>query len=140
MGKKVIVGLIEKVTLYGPKTSFVTLAKFDTGARGNSIDTKLAKKMNLKIVSSTKISSASIPGSFRKRPVVEVEIKVNGKKYKTRANITDRSHLSYPVLIGRNLIHSNFIIDIEKTHTSHNENDLKPTLKKKLSDLLKKIK
>ncbi|OYT56939.1 MAG: hypothetical protein DRO96_01320 [Candidatus Aenigmatarchaeota archaeon] len=112
--KKKTVGLIERVEVIGKKVVSAN-AKFDTGASGNSIDTTLAAKAQLgPIVSVVKIKQANLKEPKR-RPVVDVTFRIKGKKYKTRANIEDRSHMSYPVLIGRELIRNNFVVDVAKT-------------------------
>jgi len=124
--EKITIGLIEKVTVIGSNGSVETMAKFDTGAARNSIDYELAAKAGVgPVISSVKVKSASGEG---RRPIVRAVIEVKGKQFKTRANLEDRSDMKYKVLIGRNLIYSNFIIDVEKSHTSHKENSTRDYL------------
>ena len=136
---KIMVGLIEKIRVLGNKKSVTTLAKFDTGATGNSIDIRLAGKAGLLIVSTTKVKHANIKG-FKRRPVVDVVLDIKGKKYKTRANVEDRTHMAYKVLIGRKLILSNFIVDVSQTNISHIDVDLKPKVRKKFGKFAKGLK
>ncbi len=111
---KILVGLTDKVKVKGEKT-VETTAKFDTGARITSIDLRLAAKARLgPIVKTQRIKAASLRGGFVRRPVVEAELEVCGKKIKILANIEDRVHSNEKVLIGRDIIKSNFIVDVEK--------------------------
>ncbi len=135
---KIVVGLVEKIRVKG-KTSVKTIAKFDTGAKGNSIDIKLAAKAGVgPVVGSTKVTSASIAG-FKRRAVVEVVFEIKGKLFRTRANLEDRSHLKYPVLLGRKLIYSNFIVDVERHHGTYKEDDIKPKFRKKYKNIIKEL-
>lgn len=121
---KKIVGLVEEVIIYGKRGKKKIFGKFDTGAKMNSIDKRLVEELKLgPPIKYTKITSALSPHGTH-RPVVELNIKILRKKYKTRANVSDRSRLKYPLLIGRELIHSNFIVDVAKTNKTPNEGDI----------------
>jgi len=111
---KILVGLTDKVKVKGKKV-VSTVAKFDTGAKRTSIDMKLAAKARLgPIIDVTRVKTASLKGGYVKRPIVEAEIEVCGKKIKVKANIEDRVHSKEKVLIGRDIIKSNFIVDLDK--------------------------
>jgi hypothetical protein len=125
--KKKIVGLVEEVKVVG-RNSIKSMALFDSGARMTSVDVRLAAQAQLgPIVKTTKVSSASMKGQIR-RPVVETKIKVKGKVFNALANIQDREHMTFPVIIGRNIISGNFIIDPKKNQ------DLYERLKKEKHD------
>jgi hypothetical protein len=122
--KKIVVGLVDKVKVIGKK-EIIAMAKFDTGAKRTSIDVEIAAKAKLgPIIKVTRVRSASARGSIR-RPVVEAKIKVNGKTLKKEVNVEDRSHSDQKILIGRDIIFSNFIVDVEKTHTSPRVQDVR---------------
>lgn len=124
---KKVVGLVELVTIIGKHKRVTKKALLDTGATRTSIDIKLAAKAGVgPIISSVKIKNATSGGvgSFR-RPIAEAKIKMKGIVVKTGVNIVDRTGLPYPILIGRDVIHKNFIVDISKTHTSHKVKDIK---------------
>ena len=125
MAKKVkTIGLVELVRVYGEKGSVVKKALFDTGATSTSIDLKLAAKIGIgPIVGAKRVVSASNPVG-KLRPVAEAKIKVKGQKIKVKANIEDRSGLKYKVLVGRDVIHNNFMIDPSVTHSTHKLADL----------------
>ncbi|HDQ59614.1 MAG TPA: hypothetical protein ENN30_00305 [Candidatus Woesearchaeota archaeon] len=122
---KVIVGLTEPVIVIG-KDSIGSIAKFDTGAARSSIDEGLAEKACLgPVVRWVRIRSSSLGIQYQRRPVVKAELEIKGKKIKAEVNLAKRSHSSLKVLIGRDIIHGNFIIDIDETHESHKECDLR---------------
>jgi hypothetical protein len=111
--KKRFVGLVEKIEVIGQKR-IETLALCDSGAKNTSIDIGLAAKARLgPIIKTTKIKSASVSRQIR-RPVVKAKIRVKGRTFNTEANIQDRSHMTFPVIIGRNILSGNFIIDTKK--------------------------
>ncbi|MCA9485537.1 MAG: ATP-dependent zinc protease [Nanoarchaeota archaeon] len=106
--KKTVVGVLETVVISGRKFK----ARIDTGARMCSIDKRLAKKLSLgPIVRTTKIRSTH---GESKRPVVRFPIKIGGRNIKASFNLADRSKMRYRILIGRNLLRNNFLIDISK--------------------------
>ncbi len=120
--RKISVGLIEPVKIQGKKKRIETLGKFDTGARRTSIDKNLVSIIGAEQVGST--STTNVHGTTV-RPLVNVLLEIKGKKIKIQANVADRGSRKYKVLIGRDIIFQNFIIDISKTHNSPELGDLK---------------
>ncbi len=113
MSGKKLVGIVEEVEVTG-RESIKTLAVFDSGARMTSIDVRLAARAKLgPIVKTAKISNPSLKGQVR-RPVVEARIRIHGRIFDALVNIQDREHMTFPVIIGRNIISGNFIIDTKK--------------------------
>lgn len=111
--KKQFVGLVEEVEVVGQKR-IKTLALCDSGAKNTSVDISLAAKAMLgPIIKTTKIKSASISREIR-RPVVKAKVKIKGRVFNTEVNVQDRSHMTFPVIIGRNILTGNFIIDTKK--------------------------
>jgi len=124
--EKKIIGLVEVVRIFGVKGSIAKKAVFDTGATSTSIDLKLAARVGLgPIVGAKRVRSAMAPRGVI-RPVAKAKISVKGKVLNIKANIVDRGKLKYKILVGRDVIHSNFIIDPSKTHSSHRIEDLHP--------------
>lgn len=110
MRDKDVIGLVEKINVMGQK-KVEAIALFDTGARLTSIDIKLASKAQLgPIVRITQVKNPSF-NKVIKRPVVRAKIKIKDRVFDVDVNIQDRSHMTFPVLIGRNVITGNFIID-----------------------------
>ena len=100
----ITLGLIEKVKINGKEV----LAKIDTGADKNSLDITLANKLNIqKSIKTIKVRSSHGRST---RPVIEADLEIKGKKIKTQFNLTDRSHMQYPALIGKNVLKKGFII------------------------------
>jgi len=48
------------------------------------------------------------------RPVVDVVIGVGGDRHTVSASVEDRSHMQYPVLLGRDIL-KNYQVDISRT-------------------------
>lgn len=113
MAKKTI-GLVEKVKIYGNGSEVEADALVDTGAEMTSIDIVLAGEAQLGPVFRTFKTRAPITKKVDKRPVVKAVMEIKGKKFDIEMNLNDRSHMKYPVLIGRNLIYGNFVVDISK--------------------------
>jgi hypothetical protein len=119
--RKITVGLVELVKVKGKKTVKI-LGKFDTGARRTSVDRKLISEIAVDHIGST--STSNVHGTTV-RPLVNVSLEIKGKKIKTQANVADRSSRKYKILIGRDVIFNNFVIDLSKTHKSPELGDLK---------------
>ncbi len=110
---KKVLGIVEKVNIIG-KNGKEALALVDTGAKMSSVDIKLAAETGIgPVVRAAKIKSASKDTGTR-RPVLEATVEVSGKKFKSEVNVADRSNMAFPVLIGRNVLKGNFLVDSEK--------------------------
>jgi hypothetical protein len=114
MEKRVILGLTEKVTIFGNnhrKTEVV--ARIDTGATNSSIDMTIAGNLELGPIKRTKlVKSASGKG---RRAIIAVKIKLNDQVLEDDFTIAERKHMTYPVLIGQNILKKgNFLIDPNK--------------------------
>ncbi len=111
---KEILGIVEKVKIVGQNGEIEALALMDTGAKLSSVDINLAAEAGIgPVMRTTKIKSAS-KDIGTQRPVLEAVVKIAGKKFKTEVNIADRTNMAFPVLIGRNIMAGNFLIDSEK--------------------------
>ncbi len=112
MAKKTV-GLVERVKIIG-NDEREALALVDTGAKLTSVDIKLAAETGLgPVMRVTKIKTASKNFGSR-RPVLNATIEIGGKRFHTEVNIQDRSHMTFPVLIGRNILTGNFLVDTGK--------------------------
>ena len=111
---KITVGLVEPITLIG-KEKITVLGKFDTGAYRTSIDKDLFEKLGLEKTGEVEVRN--VHGKTT-RPLVEIEMLIKGRKFKIKANVADRSSRKFKVLIGRNTIFDNFIVDVTKSHNS----------------------
>jgi len=107
MERKVL-GLVETVKIKNREI----LARVDTGARRCSIDKDLAEELKLgPIIDNKKYRSAH---GRSIRPVVKEEIMVKGKKMMVKINLTNRKHMKYNFLIGREALREDFLIDPSK--------------------------
>ncbi len=111
--EKTIIGLTEKVTIQGRNKEKTVMAKIDTGATKNSIDSRLAAELNLGPVVETKLIKSAHGNSVR--PIIKADLVLAGKKISTRFSLADRGHLRYNVLIGQNVLkEGGFLIDPSK--------------------------
>jgi hypothetical protein len=109
MPKRPTLGLTESITLIGEKKKTVR-ARIDTGATKGSIDTHLAKQLNLgPVIKKKHVKSAH---GITLRSIIKVKIEIKRKTLEAEFTLAHRSHMTYPVLIGQNLLKKgNFIID-----------------------------
>ncbi len=110
MKPRLILGLTEPVIVKSPRYSETVTARIDTGATSSSIDTKLAQKLQLEELKDTKVvKSASGVG---KRSVVRAKVIIKGTELAGVFTLANRSHLTYQLLIGQNLLKAGcFLID-----------------------------
>jgi len=112
MTKKTL-GIVEKAKIIG-RNEKEALALIDTGAKLTSVDLGLAGETGIGPVKRvTKIKTASKNFGAR-RPVLHAKIEIGGRRFETEVNIQDRSHMTFPVLIGRNILTGNFLVDAGK--------------------------
>ncbi len=123
------VGLIEKAKLVGRKTIPVVV-KFDTGATRTSIDKRLAEKAGLVVLASKKTVKTGVGKT--KRRLVRGRLVLFNKEFDVIANLSDRSHSKFKVLVGRDVILGNFIIDPSKTHYGPKEGQIKQDIARRL--------
>ncbi len=125
--ERILVGAVEEVILL--PWGVLLPARVDSGARLSSLDARGLKivgsraefrlpekyggqELRLPVVDWQTIRSAE---AMEKRPVVEIEICFGGKTIRSKFNLNDRSTVKYPVLIGRNILSRNFIVDTRKS-------------------------
>jgi hypothetical protein len=126
--EKITIGEVEDVILmpWGVRLP----ARIDTGAAKSSLDArdlkvknnmaefKLPKKygdlqIHLPVIGWQDIRSAD----FReKRPVVEITLCMGPKLLHIEVNLNDRSTVKYPLIVGRNALKDNFVIDCGQLH------------------------
>ena len=103
------IGLIEKVKLNGKDV----MAKIDTGAERNSVDTKLAAELWLGPIIGVK-NFINAHGKTT-RPIVKGSLEIGGKKIRASFNLFDRRKLKYRILIGKKTLKTcGFLIDPKK--------------------------
>ncbi len=125
--EKIHIGVSEDVMLL--PWGIVLPARVDTGAasssldardikiKGNTVTFKLAPQysgieLSLPIVKRKTIRSAE---ARERRVVVELEICIASKRLRVKVNLNDRSGVQFPMLLGRNILMENFVIDCAQT-------------------------
>jgi len=103
--ERIVLGLSESVLINGQEFK----AKIDTGARGNSICKTIVDKLSLPYTKK-KIWVKSSNGK-QLRQVVRAGITLQKKSFYTSFNVTDRSHLKFPILIGVQTLKKGFLVD-----------------------------
>jgi hypothetical protein len=108
VNEKTVIGFYEDVIICGKKIR----AKVDSGAGVSSIDYDLAKKLKVGPI----IGQAAVVNTSGKtfRPVIMLEVEIAGRVIEAKFNIAVRDKLRYPVLIGKNILRQDFIIDSKK--------------------------
>jgi len=106
-----VLGYTNAVRINGRAGATEAIAKTDTGAKRTSIDTDLAGEIGAgPLVGTTQVRSGT---GTEVRPLVEVDVRLDGRWRTVTASIADRSALSYPVLLGRDLLES-YTLDISQ--------------------------
>jgi hypothetical protein len=116
-----VIGYIEEVEVIGTSGRKAIMAKSDTGATRTSIDARLAADVGTgPIKDIVKIKSGSFK-SGKSRPVVDVVVGVGGTQHTVSASVEDRSHMDYPMLLGRDIL-EHYRVDVRRRADS----DLRP--------------
>jgi len=125
---KIRIGLVEDVILLPSGVKIP--ARIDTGAATSSLDARELKihdniaefklpqkyggsKLTLPVVGWKTIRSAE---SRERRPIVEMELCVGPKRLLIQVNLNDRSMVKYPLILGRNVLKKNFVVDCMHQH------------------------
>lgn len=137
---KQIIGRREKVDFPELDLSGIG-AKVDTGANTSSIhchDVQLVKRGGKKMVHFRLLdpshpaynhkeftlplaATRSIKSSFgdrETRHIIKTKIRLFNQDYDVELSLTDRSKMEYPVLLGRKLLKTNFIVDVDRVDIS----------------------
>ncbi|MGF1723636.1 ATP-dependent zinc protease family protein [Photobacterium nomapromontoriensis] len=143
-GGKSIVGQVETIKVYELNMDY--LARIDTGAATTSINAKDIKvigddsdsdnmrdhlghmvefttvngkgkeaKYKGRIVKVSKIRNAQ---GVERRYAVKMDLGWNGEHKTVNVNLRDRSKLEYKLLIGRNWLSNDYLVDVDKTDDS----------------------
>ncbi|WP_394351113.1 RimK/LysX family protein [Halorubrum sp. CBA1125] len=109
-----VLGYTSRIRINGRDGAEQAVAKSDTGAKRTSIDTDLAGRIGAgPLVGTTDVRSGTGSGT-ETRPLVDVDLCLNGRWRTVTASITDRSEMTYPVLLGRDVLEA-YTLDISRT-------------------------
>lgn len=145
LGNKIILGQTEWVYVSAVKTNFK--ARIDSGATTASIsatdierferdgkkwvrfnltndDDATPHPMEARVVRVVRISQASDPEDTQRRVVVNLHVRIGKVAGETEFTLTDRSHMEYPILIGRSFLQDVAVVDVsqEYIHPKYVEN------------------
>ncbi len=117
-----LIGYIEEVVVSGTSGTNQALAKSDTGATRTSIDTSLAAEIGAgPIKSMTRVKSGSLKRG-KARPVVDLVIGIGGTQHTVTASVEDRSHMDYPLLLGRDIL-EHYRVDVRRRADDESPDD-----------------
>jgi hypothetical protein len=51
-----------------------------------------------------------------RRPVVEMEFCLGPRRIRTKVSLNDRSKVKYPLIIGRDVLRNNFVVDCTQSN------------------------
>ncbi|MFC6942809.1 RimK/LysX family protein [Salinirubellus sp. GCM10025818] len=113
-GDEDVLGYTTRIRIHGRDGTEKAVAKADTGAKRTSIDTDLAGQIGAgPMIGTTEVRSGTGSGT-ETRPLVGVGLCLNGSWRTVTASITDRSEMTYPVLLGRDVLEA-YTLDISQT-------------------------
>jgi len=109
--ERTTVGYTERVVISGTSGSTRVVAKSDTGATRTSVDTALAAEVGAGPIEKTTTVRSGSSKQSRTRPVVDVVVGVGGTQHTVTASVEDRSHMEYPLLLGRDIL-ADYRVDV----------------------------
>lgn len=125
-----IIGVSSLVDFIGYKNLRQIPARIDTGARTSSLwasDVKIkngvatfklfgpgspwytGKVVRRKVIELREVTSST--GHVQERHVINLSIRMHGKRLNAKFTLSDRSTQTYPILIGRNTLRGIFLVD-----------------------------
>ena len=125
--EKITIGEVEDVIL--EPWTIVLPARIDTGATLSSLDARSLNvrdnvadfmlgqrygsvRLQLPIVDWIYVRNSA---GFEKRPVAKIHICLGAKKIRALATLRDRSQMTYPFLVGRNILNGSFMVDTSRS-------------------------
>ncbi len=148
MENYLIVGRVEKIHL--TNLGIRVRAKIDTGAKTSALSVKIIQRFvkdklpmvsftvsHRRVKSKRRISTIPIVtlpvideryvknsgGEKELRPVIETSILIGNKEWTIQITLTDRSLMQYPMLIGREALAGNCIVDPNRAYVHQQLNN-----------------
>ena len=130
-----VIGAVERIYLPPMKSAF--LARIDTGATTSSLDAENVKQFERdgdKWISFTIVNretgesytfekplvkgiSIRRAGENEYRPIVNMDVKMGGEKFKANFTVAEREKFDYQMLVGRNILSGRAIVDVSISNT-----------------------
>jgi hypothetical protein len=113
-----MIGVVEEVTVVGPKGRVPILARIDTGAARTTLDTDLVAQAGLGPVMDRVRIRASAADEPEERDVVPAKIIIAGREFEVPVAVTDRKDMRYHMIVGMDILRdSGFLVDPDKGNT-----------------------
>jgi hypothetical protein len=77
------------------------------------------KEFNLPVYAKKEIKNSF--GQVEERYIIKTQVLLFGELFDVELSLTDRSKMEYPVLLGRQLLNSRFIVDVSQIDLSYNQ-------------------
>ncbi len=130
-----VIGSVEPIYLLPIKSPFKS--RIDTGAQTSSIDAHNIKRferdgehwVSFEVINDTSLEKhyfekkverlilITRTNKDEKRIVVNMDVKFANKIFKQEFSLNDREKFEYQVLIGRNILKGNFVVDVSVDNT-----------------------
>jgi len=120
--ESVTIGYTEQVVVSGTSGTKTVVAKSDSGAASTSIDLQLAADIGAGPIHTVSRVRSGSSRQSKTRPVVDLVVGIGGEQYTVAANIEDRTHMSHPLLLGRDIL-KNYRLDVSRRVEDHAEID-----------------
>lgn len=108
INKKNIIQNYEDVTIFGLNGTKKTVrAKVDTGANRTSIDTEIAKELDLLTERNILEKKTFYSGlGEQERSIIKCDFVIAGNEISSEVSVSNRSHMTHKMIIGRRDIYS----------------------------------
>jgi len=108
----VVVGHIEAVVVSGTRGSKTVAAKSDTGATRTSTDARFTAEIGAGPIKAVRVKSGSVK-TGKAGPILDPVVGIGGAQHTVTASVEDRSHVDYPLLLGRDIL-EHYLVDITR--------------------------
>ena len=109
----VVIGFTERVVVSGTTGTQTVIGKADSGASRTSIDLRLAADIGAGPIHTVSRVRSGSQRETTTRPVVDLVLGIGGTQHTVEANIEDRAHMSYPLLLGRDVL-KHYRLDVSR--------------------------
>jgi RimK family alpha-L-glutamate ligase len=116
----VTIGYTEQVVVSGTAGRKTVVAKSDSGAASTSIDLQLAADIGAGPIHTVSRVRSGSSRQATTRPVVDLVVGIGGEQYTVSANIQDRTHMTHPLLLGRDIL-KHYRLDVSRRVEDHAE-------------------
>lgn len=103
------VGYTERVDVAAGGGIETAVAKSDTGAKRTTVDLSLAAEVGAGPLEGTTSVRSGSSKTSTSRPLVTVDVRVGDRWHEVTADVVDREHMNYPVLLGRDILDDYFV-------------------------------